>query len=51
MLVPKSIKIIYSNNNFNGEYGAIFVPKLSGSPREPDYQGHVTDGPLYFKEK
>jgi len=25
--VPKIIKIIYSNNNFNAEYGAIFGPK------------------------
>ena len=49
--MPKSIKIINSNNNFNGEYGAIFGPKLSGSPRKPDYQGHVTDSPLHCKEK
>lgn len=49
--MPKSIIIIYSNNNFNGQYGAIVDPKLSGSPRDPVYRGHVTDSPLYCKEK
>ena len=33
------IIIIYSNNNFIGEYEAIVGPKLSGSLRGPDYQG------------
>ena len=27
------------NNNFTGKYLAIFGPKLSGPPEDPDYRG------------
>jgi hypothetical protein len=32
-----TIIIMYSNNNFNGKYWAIFGTKLSGPPGDPDY--------------
>jgi hypothetical protein len=38
------IIIMYSNNNFSGEFWAIGGPKLSGPPGDPDYRRTTVQG-------